>query len=128
MPAHVPLRADKSEEGAVFVFATGRTGERHGDDELHVLAAIVDHATVDDRPRPYKYLAKASLDRVLIFPQISQTLARRSFPLVVVWGHRKHLREALELRLASSYLLVDARLQGSTEPDESSHHFIAGYH
>jgi hypothetical protein len=116
MPAHVPLRADKSEEGAVFVFATGRTGERHGDDELHVPTAIVDRASVDVCPRPYKYLAEASLDRVLLFSLNSQTLARRPISLAAVWGHRKHRREALELRLASSYLLADARLPGSSEP------------
>jgi hypothetical protein len=52
MPAHVPLRADKSEEGVVFVFATGRTGERHREDQLHVLDADKDEPDASTVPEP----------------------------------------------------------------------------
>jgi hypothetical protein len=128
MPAHVPLRADKSEEGAVFVFATGRTGERHGNDELHVPAAIVDRASVDVCPQPYKYLAEASLDRVLPFSPKIETLAARPIPVADVWSPPKHRREALELRLVPSNLLVDARMPGSYEDVELRHQVRAGDH
>jgi hypothetical protein len=104
-----------------------RTGGRHGDDELHVPAAILDRATDEDPPRPYKYSAEASLAPVLRFPLISQTLAHRPISLAAVRSHPKHRREAPELRLVFSFPLANVRLLGSFVPDESSPHFTAGH-
>ncbi|KAK1648055.1 hypothetical protein QYE76_065860 [Lolium multiflorum] len=43
-------------------------------------------------------------------------------------GRLRPCREALELRLVSSYLLADAHLPGSSEPDELTHYSPVGHH
>ncbi|KAK1684371.1 hypothetical protein QYE76_045219 [Lolium multiflorum] len=65
------------------------------------------------------------------YPDSFQGWRKKCSPYVLLavdWSILEPRCEALELRLFSSYLLVDARLSGSPKPIESSRRFPSGHH